>query len=73
MSNRLAFIFLTVHSKTVTAKEVFPQPTACVILEQPLGHVKVREETVVKVDCSSAEKGELRALLITPKVEMPNH
>ena len=45
MSNRLAFIFLAVHSKTVTAKEVFPQPTACVILEQTLGHVKVREET----------------------------
>ena len=35
----------------VTAKEVFPQPTACVIPEQPLGHVKVWEETVVKVDC----------------------
>ena len=54
----------------VTAKEVFPQPTACVILERPLGNVKVWEETVVKVDCSSAGKGELRALLITPKFEM---
>ena len=57
----------------VTAKEVFPQPTACVILERPLGNVKVREETVVKVDCSSAGKGELRALLITPKFEMLCH
>ena len=26
----------------VIAKEVFPQPTACVILEQPLSHVKVQ-------------------------------
>ena len=56
--------------KFMAEDEVCPDPTACIILHQPLENVKVREEICVVVDCQNAGKGELKALLQSPRGEV---
>ena len=54
----------------IVAKEDRPNSKACIILEQPLENVRVRDEIRIRVDCQNAGKGELKTLLRSPKSDV---
>ena len=54
----------------VVANEDRANAAECVVLEPPGKSVRVREEVRVRVDCRNAGRGELKALLCSPKGEV---